>query len=165
MDRREAVRPKDNQTYPMAFSFDDPVLVLDDMPLIAVGLQEVLRTLHPSITVEHAVSVFRVLSATAYQGRSFSAIVLGSAEDRSPGGLLLPAAELKERFPNSRIVIFTDQYDPAVIAKLGQGGIDACLHKHEGADEIRNAWLRLTGGETYLSPLLHALYNDYRLHR
>src|SRR5579872_3654629 len=82
-----------NQKYPMTFSFDDPVLVLDDMPLIATGLQQVLRTLHPSITVEYAESVFRVLSAPAYRDRSFSVIVLGSAQDSSPGGLLLPAAE------------------------------------------------------------------------
>jgi len=149
----------------MTFSFDDPVLVLDDMPLIATGLQQVLRTLHPSITVEYAESVFRVLSAPAYRDRSFSVIVLGSAQDSSPGGLLLPAAELKEKFPASRIVIYTDRYDPAVIAQTGQGKIDACLHKYEGADEIRSAWLRLASGEPYLSPMLNALYNDYLLNR
>ena len=149
----------------MAFSFDDPVLVLDDTPLIAHGLQEVLRSLHPSIVVEYAENVIHVLSAPDWQRRSFSVIVLGSAEDRSPGGLLLPAAELKAKFPNSRIVIFTDRYDPAVIAKTGQGTVDACLHKYEGAVEIRNAWLRLTAGEPYLSPLLQTLYNDYRLNR
>jgi DNA-binding NarL/FixJ family response regulator len=149
----------------MAFSFDDPVLVLDDMPLIAHGLQEVLRTLHPSIVVEYAESVFHVLSAPAWQGRSFSVIVLGSAEDRSPGGLLLPAADLKAKFPDSRIVIFTDRYDPAVIAKTGQGTIDACLHKYEGPVEVRSAWIRLAAGEPYLSPLMQSLYNDYRLDR
>ena len=149
----------------MAFSFDDPVLVLDDMPLIAHGLQEVLRTVHPAIVVEYAESVFHVLSAPAYSHRSFSVIVLGSDEDHSPGGLLLPAAELKAKFPTSRIVIFTDRYDPAVIAKTGQGTIDACLHKLEGATQIRAAWIKLAAGEPYLSPLLQSLYDAYRLNR
>ena len=149
----------------MAFAFDDPVLVLDNMPLIAHGWQEVLRTLHPSIVVEYAESVFHVLSAPDYRQRSFSVIVLGSAEDRSPGSLLLPAAGLKAKFPGSRIVILTDQYDPAVIAQTGQGTIDACLHKYEGPNEIRNTWIHLTAGRPYLSPLLQSLYNEYRLNR
>jgi DNA-binding NarL/FixJ family response regulator len=138
------------------------VLVIDEMPLIVVGLRETLRSLQPSIYIDYAEHVLSVLSSR--DNRSFDLIILGSGEDNSTGGFLLPAAELKEKFPGARIMIYTQDYDPVLIGKIGDG-IDACVHKHEGIDEIRTAWLRLLEGECYLSPMLHSLYVLYRLSR
>lgn len=148
----------------MSIAFDS-VLIIDEMPLIAAGLRETLRAIHPSVRMEHADNVLTVLSAPAFEGKHFDVVILGSGEDQSDGSFLLPAAELKERFPGARIMIYTDQYDPVLIGKIGEGTIDACIHKHEGADEIRTAWLRLQEGECYLSPMLHSLYVLYRLKR
>jgi DNA-binding NarL/FixJ family response regulator len=148
------------------------VLIIDEMPLIIVGLMETIRSMQPAAQFDHAEHVLTVLSSPAYEKRSFDLIILGSGrenflgsgEDNSPGNLLLPAAELKEKFPDARLMIYTEDYDPALIGKIGDG-IDACVHKHEGADEIRTAWLRLLEGECYLSPMLHSLYVLYRLNR
>ena len=148
------------------------VLVIDEMPLIVVGLRETLRSMQPSIHIDYADHVLTALSSPTYENRSFDLIILGSGEgtflgsdeDNSSSGILLPAAELKEKFPGSRVMIYTDDYDPFLIGKIGDG-IDACVHKHEGVDEIRNAWLRLLEGECYLSPMLHSLYVLYRLNR
>ena len=140
------------------------VLVIDEMPLIVVGLRETIRSMQPAAEIDHADHVLTVLSSPAYDKRSFYLIILGSGEDNSPGGFLLPAAELREKFPGARIMIYTEDYDPVLIGKIGDG-IDACVHKHEGADEIRTAWLRLLEGECYLSPMLHSLYVLYRLNR
>jgi DNA-binding NarL/FixJ family response regulator len=147
----------------MSLAFNS-VLVVDEMPLIVVGLRETLRSIHPSIQVDYADHVLTVLSSPTYENRTFDLIILGSGEDNTTGGLLLPAAELKEKFPGTRIMIFTDDYDPILIGKIGDG-IDACVHKYEGADEIHTAWLRLLEGECYLSPMLHSLYVLYRLNR
>jgi DNA-binding NarL/FixJ family response regulator len=149
----------------MVKSLYDAVLLIDEMPLMAAGLQEVLQVIHPSVKVEHADNVFHVLSSPAYENRSFGLIILGSGDDHSSGSLLLPAAELKEKFPGSQIMIFTDQYDPALIDTLGQGTIAACVHKHEMTQEIHKAWAQLKAGGTYLSPILYSLYSIYRLNR
>jgi DNA-binding NarL/FixJ family response regulator len=147
----------------MSLAFDS-VLIIDEMPMLAAGLREVLSSVHPAIKLEYADNVLTVLSAPSYENRTFDLIILGSGEDNSTGGFLLPAAELKEKFPGARIMIYTDEYDPILIGKIGDG-IDACVHKYEGAAEIRTAWLRLLEGECYLSPMLHSLYVLYRLNR
>ena len=147
----------------MSLAFNS-VLLVDEMPLIAVGLRETLRSIQPSIHVDYADHVFTVLSSPTYENKVFDLIILGSGEDNTTGGFLLPAAELKEKYPGVRIMIYTDDYDPVLIGKIGDG-IDACVHKHEGVDEIRTAWLRLQEGECYLSPMLHSLFVLYRLNR
>lgn len=144
----------------MALTFEN-VLIIDEMPMIAAGFRETLKSLNPAVNVEHVSNVFTALSARAYENRSFDLVVLGSGEDQSPGSLLLPAAELKQRFPGTLILIYTDQYDPTLIENIGQGPIDACIHKNEEITEIHHAWHRLLQGETFLSPMLHTLYVHY----
>ena len=131
------------------------ILVIDEIPLIAVGLQEVLRSIDPTVHVEYTETVFTALSARSFEGKTWDIIVLGSTEESPPGSLLLPAAELKQKFPGSRIMIYTDRYDPEVISQVASGAVDACVHKHEGADEVLNAWRHLSAGETWLSPKFH----------
>lgn len=147
----------------MSLTFNS-VLIIDEMPMIVAGLRETIHSMQPHAQIDHADDVLTILSAHHYDKRDFDLIILGSAEDDSPGGFLLPAAELKEKFPRARIMIYTDDYDPVLIGKIGEG-IDACVHKHEGAGEIRTAWIRLLEGECYLSPMLHSLYVLYRLNR
>jgi DNA-binding NarL/FixJ family response regulator len=139
------------------------VLVIDEIPLIAVGLQAVLRTMYPLIQVEHLDSVFTALSSKAFEGRLFEVVILGSGEESSSADLLSAVSALKERFPASRIMVYTDQYDPAVIAKIQERTPDACVHKFEPAEEIRRAYFQLIAGGTYLSPIFDTLYHSYRL--
>ena len=140
------------------------ILVIDEIPLISVGLQEVFRTIHPAIRVEYTDSVFRVLSSRDYESKSFHLVILGSDEERSSGSLLLQATELKQRFAGSRIIVYTDQYNPELIAKTAEGIIDACIHKHEPAEEIKKAYEHLSKGETYISSIFDTLYYSYRFH-
>lgn len=140
------------------------VLVIDEIPLIAVGMQQVFRTIHPNIIVEYSDNVFRALSAREYANRDFQLIILGSDHEESSGSLLELATELKQRFPGSRIMIYTDRYDPALIAKTTQGVIHTCIvHKHEPVEEIVKAYTHLTAGETYVSSIFDTLYYTYRL--
>ena len=136
----------------MSISTPTHILVIDEIPLIAVGLQEVFRSIHPDFRVESTGSAFTALSAKTFEGIAWDLIILGSTEESTPGSLLLPAAELKEKFPGARVMIYTDRFDSTVITKVESGEIDACVHKHEGADELVKAWRRLSAGKTYLSP-------------
>lgn len=139
------------------------ILVVDEIPLISVGLQEVFRSIHPAIRVEYTDSVFRALSSREYENRGFHLVILGSDEERSSNDLLLHATGLKQRFTGSRVVVYTDQYAPELIAKTAEGIIDACIHKHESAEEIRKAYTHLSAGETYISSIFDTLYYSYGL--
>src|SRR5882762_10361789 len=105
------------------------ILVIDEIPLISVGLQEVFRTIHSAIRVEYTDNVFRALSSREYENKSIHLVILGSDEEKSSDSLLFHATELKQRFAGSRIMVYTDQYDPELIAKTAEGIIDACIHK------------------------------------
>jgi hypothetical protein len=162
------------------------ILVIDESPLIAVGMQEVLRSINPAARIEYTSSVFTALSAKEFDDRAFVLIILGAGLSDSSEHLLRSATELKQRFIDCRILVYTDQYDPILIRKImdgdnkeekfdkegkinkegkldKEGKIDACVHKFEPLDEIRNAFLRLPAGEVYVSPILHTLYYTYRL--
>jgi DNA-binding NarL/FixJ family response regulator len=139
------------------------ILVIDEIPLISIGLQEVLRSIHPAIRVEHLDSAFTALSSPDYKSGDFHLVILGSDEERSSTSLLLQAIELKERFSSSLIMVYTDQYNPELIAQTVKGTVDACVHKHESPEEIRKAYIRLSAGEIYLSAIFDTLYHDFRL--
>jgi len=128
------------------------ILIVDEVPLISVGLQQVFRSVHPDTRVEYTGSIFTALSSTAIGKIPWYLIILGSSEETQPGSLLLPAAELKEKFPSCLIMIYSDRFDPAFIKSLDTGAINACVHKHEGAGELVTAWRRLANGKSYLSP-------------
>ncbi|HWB92254.1 MAG TPA: hypothetical protein VG605_10390 [Puia sp.] len=145
----------------MAPAFET-VLIVDEMPMIAAGFHEILKSLHPAVQVEHVGNVFTALSARDYENKRYDLIVLGSGEDPSPGSLLLSSAELKQRFPGARILVYTDKYDPILMDKIGEGLIDACVHKYEDLPEVHNALLRLQHGESFLSPMLQTLYTLYQ---
>ena len=138
------------------------ILVIDEIPLISVGLQEVFRSIHSSIRVEYTDSVFRALSSREYENRTVHLVILGSDEEKSSDSLLIHAIGLKKRFAGSRIMVYTDQYDPELLAKTAEGTIDACIHKHEPAEEIKKAYDRLLAGETYISSIFDTLYYSYR---
>jgi DNA-binding NarL/FixJ family response regulator len=140
-------------------------LVIDETPLIAAGVQEVLRSVQPEIQVVYACNIFTVLSSKLYVGKTFGLIVLGSVEACSPCDTLKDIEGLKAQFPGARIMLFTDQYEPGLIDKVEERMFDAYVHKHESADEVRNGLVRIFSGEPWLSPMLDTLYHTWRFNR
>jgi DNA-binding NarL/FixJ family response regulator len=143
----------------------DPVLVIDEIPLIAAGLEEILQSVQPGTAVIYACNVFTVLSSRSYAGKTFGLIVLGSAGSRSPSDTLRNISALKAQFPRARIMLCTDQYEPGLIDKLEERMLDGYIHKHEDVGEIRNGLTRILSGEAYLSPMLDTLYHTWRFNR
>lgn len=139
--------------------------MIDEIPLISVGLREVFRSVDPSIRIESTDSVYTALSAKAYDNKTFDLIILGWSRDSVPGSILREAAWLKEKFPGSRIMLYSDRYDHVLIDEARAASIDACVHKFEAAEEILAAYAALTEGTTWLSPIFDTLYNSYRLQR
>lgn len=58
-------------------------------------------------------------------------------------------------------MIYSTIYDPLIIQKMKETGIDAYVHKYESVDEIRKAYRHLSAGESYVSGIFHTLYYDY----
>lgn len=147
----------------MNASHPENVLVIDEIPLLSVGLQQIFRSINPSVCVEYTSSVFTALSSGAYKEKDFDLIVLGSGENSLSSDLALPVSELKKRFTGARIMIYTDRYDARLISKMSEWGVNACVHKYEPFGEIVNACLRLSAGEIYVSGIFHTLYHTYHL--
>lgn len=141
------------------------ILVIDEIPAIAVGLQEIFRSIHPSVMVEHVDNVFTALSAPRFEKRTFDLIILGSSPQDPAGQLHPPVAELKDKFGNSRIMIYTTLYDHTLIERMEMLDIDACVHKFESPDEIQKMYLHISVGERCISGILYTLFFEYQLNK
>jgi DNA-binding NarL/FixJ family response regulator len=139
----------------------DRILVIDDLPLIPLAFQEVFRTINPSARVEFSENVFSALSAKTYANTHFDLVITDSLQDGFSTSLQQAVTELKKRFGQPRIMIYSSAYDPLIIEKMSQAGIDAYVHKYESIDEIRKAYQHLSAGNSYVSGMFHTLYYDY----
>jgi DNA-binding NarL/FixJ family response regulator len=139
------------------------ILVIDEIPVIAIGLQEIFRPLHPPILLEHTDNFFTVLSSRSYQGKKFDCLIIGEQTDRPFPDLPQSIAEWKGRFGPGRVMLYTPNYAPALIEKMEETGIDAYVHKYEPLAEILEAWSHLSEGKSYISAIFHTLYYEYGL--
>lgn len=137
------------------------ILVIDEFPLIAIGLQEVFRHLDPSVSVVHTENIFTALSSPALKEKQFGLIVVDPKTEISRDNLRQSIYELKERFNKTKLMIYSKIYDHELIEKMDTSGIDAYVHKYEDIKELRNAFSRLSQGERYISGILYTLYYEY----
>jgi DNA-binding NarL/FixJ family response regulator len=139
----------------------DRVLVIDDLPLIPLAFQEVFRSLNPAATVDYSENIFTALSAKAYANMSFDLVITDSLQDNFSKNMHQTVSELKKRFGQPLIMIYSSSYDPLIIEQMGVVGIDAYVHKYESIDEIRKAYDELSKGGTYISGIFHTMYYQY----
>jgi DNA-binding NarL/FixJ family response regulator len=139
----------------------DRILVIDDLPLIPLAFQEVFRSINPSAIVEYSENIFTALSAKAWANTAFDLVITGSLQDNYSANLQQAVTELRKRFGEPLIMIYSSAYDPIIIEKMAITGIDAYVHKYESIDEIRRAYQQLSNGEPYISSIFHTLYFEY----
>jgi DNA-binding NarL/FixJ family response regulator len=139
----------------------DRILVIDDLPLIPLAFQEVFRSVNSAAGVEYSGNIFTALSAKIYANTSFDLIITGSFQEQYSTNLQQAVTELKKRFGQPRVMIYSSTYDPLIIEKTNTTGIDAYVHKYESIDEIRKAYQHLSAGESFVSGMFHTLYYDY----
>jgi DNA-binding NarL/FixJ family response regulator len=139
------------------------ILVIDEVPTIALGLQEIFRTISNGIRVEQVENVFTALSSRSYEGKKFDLIIIGEQTGHPSENLPRTITECKNRFGSNRVMIYSSNYDHAIIEKMEESGIDAYIHKYEPIEEIRKAYACLKAGEGYISGIFHTLYYEYCL--
>ncbi|HEX9511119.1 MAG TPA: hypothetical protein VF939_11605 [Puia sp.] len=139
----------------------DKILVIDDLPLIPLAFQEVFRAVNKSAIVEYSENIFSALSARTYANAVFDLVITGSLQDNYSEHLQQAVTELKKKFGNPLVMVYSSAYDPVIIEKMAETGIDAYVHKYESIEEIRKAYVRLGKGAPYVSEIFHTLYYEY----
>ena len=87
---------------------------------------------------------------------SFDLVITDSFQDHFSKNLEQAVAELKKRFGQPLIMIYTSVYDPVIIEKMASTGIDAYVHKYESIGRsqedlyriIKRSHLYLEGSST-----------------
>ena len=139
------------------------ILVIDEVPVIAIGLQVIFHSLHPPAELEYTDNLFKALSSKTYENKKFDLLIIGEQTDLPSPDLSQSIAEWKSRFGPGRVMLYTPNYSRVVIEKMQELGIDAYVHKYEPTAEIINTWAHLLAGESYISAIFHTLYYDYNL--
>src|ERR1700749_4695923 len=139
----------------------DRILVIDDLPIIPLAFQDIFRSINPAAIVEYSENVFTALSAKALANVRFDLIITGSLSDSWSDHFHQAITELKRRFGNPLIMVYSGSYDPVIIEKMTDTGIDAYVHKYESIEEIRKAYTTLSDGQPFISGIFHTLYFDY----
>jgi DNA-binding NarL/FixJ family response regulator len=141
--------------------FPDRVLVIDDLPLIPLAFQEVFRGINPSVKVDFSENIFSALSSRTFATAQFDLVITGSLQENFSENLQQAVTELKKKFGDPKVMLYSSSYDPVIIEKMTAAGIDAYVHKYESIEEIRKAYCRLAKGESYVSGIFHTLYYEY----
>ena len=141
--------------------FPGRILVIDDLPLIPLAFQEVFRGINPSVKVDFSENIFSALSSRTFVTSQFDLVITGSLQENFSENLQQAVAELKKKFGNPQIMVYSSSYDPIIIEKMATTGIDAYVHKYESIEEIRKTYCRLAKGEPYVSEIFHTLYYEY----
>jgi len=139
----------------------DRILVIDDLPIIPLAFQEVFRGINPLAKVEYSENIFSALSSRAYANVMFDLVITGSLQDNFSEHLQQAVSELKKKFGEPKVMVYSSAYDPVIIEKMEPTGIDAYVHKYESIEEIRKTYCRLAKGESYISEIFHTLYFEY----
>jgi two-component system response regulator NreC len=87
-------------------------------------------------------------------GHKPSVLVLDINMPGTPSLELLP--EIRERSPDTAVVVLTMQNEPAFARKALQGGANGYVIKHSAARELVDAVRSVVRGETYINPQLGA---------
>jgi DNA-binding NarL/FixJ family response regulator len=141
--------------------FLDRILVIDDLPIIPLAFQEVFRGINSSAKVEYSENIFSALSSRAFANAQFDLVITGSLQETFSDHLQQAVAELKKKFGEPKVMVYSSAYDPMIIEKMTATGIDAYVHKYESIEEIRKTYCRLAKGESYISGIFHTLYYEY----
>ena len=128
------------------------VVLADDHEIVRDGIRLVLES-EADISVVAEASTGE--DAVRYVlGHKPSVLVLDLNMPGTPSLELLPS--IRERSPDTAVVVLTMQNEPAFARKALQGGAKGYVIKHSAARELVDAVRAVVRGETYINPQLGA---------
>ena len=142
--------------------FPDRILVIDDLPIIPLAFREIFSTINSSVIVEYSENIFSALSSRTLTDTRFDLVIAGSLQDDFSGHLQQAVTDLKKKFGEPKIMVYSSTYDPEIIRHMAETGVDAYVHRFESIEEIRKTYCQLAKGESYVSEIFHTLYYEYK---
>jgi two-component system, NarL family, response regulator NreC len=139
---------------------DDPPARADSISILLVDDHEVVRNgLRMVLEAEDGLEVIAEASdletARRYVGAHRPRVLV--LDLNLPEGSSLPAIpELRERSPETAVVVLTMQQDPAFAREAMRAGALGYVLKHSAGSELVDAVRAAAAGETYLNPKLGA---------
>jgi two-component system response regulator NreC len=128
------------------------VVLADDHEIVRDGIRLVLES-EADISVVAEASTGED-AARYVLGHKPSVLVLDLNMPGTPSLELLPS--IRERSPDTAVVVLTMQNEPAFARKALQGGAKGYVIKHSAARELVDAVRAVVRGETYINPQLGA---------
>jgi two-component system response regulator NreC len=128
------------------------VVLADDHEIVREGIRLVLEA-QPDIEVVAEASTGEDAARYAL-GHKPSVLVLDLNMPGTPSLDLLPS--IRERSPETAVVVLTMQNEPAFARKALQEGAKGYVIKHAAARELVDAVRAVVRGETYINPQLGA---------
>jgi PAS domain S-box-containing protein len=136
------------------------VLIVDDHAVFRDGLRMILSE-------EQGVTVV----GEAEDGRRAVELVEQVKPDAVVMDLAMPnlngldaTAQIKQRFPDVKVVILTAHESREYLARIAKVGADACVLKRSAGAELVTALKAVVGGDSYISPAIAGkMLDDYRV--
>lgn len=125
-------------------------VVVDEWPLVRLGVAQVLRAMGIAVAAEVAKAEDGVRAA---DGRA-DYVLLGSCRDLS---LAEAARRAKSLRPPPRVLVLVDHIGRGELGALRAVGIDALLPRSAAPDELSDALGRVARGERVVAPALLSL--------
>lgn len=127
----------------MSFSF----LLLDDHDIVRAGLKYLIKTIHPSVTIDDtkdANKAFALIKENNYSLIIIDLYIPGYSASNFVNNVLA-------YLPHSKIIIFTSEKSMSIIKHFYSLGIKGFLNKEESNEtEITNAIKKVLNGNLYV---------------
>jgi two-component system capsular synthesis response regulator RcsB len=124
------------------------ILIADDHPVVALGVQALLQDL-PGVKIVACVQNSTELIG-ALENRPVDVVITDYA---MPGGAygdgIEMLARIRRRYPSVKLIVLTVLSNAAVLSKVARSGVDGLLNKGSELNEIPLALERVCRGLTY----------------
>lgn len=122
------------------------ILAIDDHPVVLEGIRLIVTQLN-GVTCD-VMTHIKDLPLT-WEKTDYDMYILDLEFPDTDGFCIINA--LRNKKPDSHIVIYTMHEEPWVLAKLTDSDINGVISKSTGADELRKAIEKIKGGGLYFS--------------
>lgn len=125
------------------------VAILDDHVIVRHGLSSCLATESDMVVVGSYDSSYAMIAGLAAAPADVLLVDYSLGPEQIDGVSLIRA--LKAKFAESRIIILSSHYDPAIVALAMRVGADGFVGKSQSVDHIAKAIRTVAAGGRYLS--------------
>lgn len=130
------------------------VMILDDHPIVRQGFMTALHTANDLVVVGNFTTSRDLMTALSASTAHVLLIDYALGPDDIDGINLIRA--LRIRFPNSRVLVASGHYTPAIVALALRAGAHGFIGKTQPVEDLVKAVRTVAGGRRYLDAAMAA---------